>query len=273
MERKLFISRESYPNKYIELIERVAKEEQKFPRLFACYEEFEYGTLFYNTNIKDHHDSNHAIIYPEKITDLSVVLNSIKEFYHNKDIVPAIYHPPVEDYFINNAKILKSCGYEFMTSLDSRIMILGNADVSPLSGKLDIRQITESSKILDGSFFIEHDDYLTEIYKNCINKKGHYLFVGYFEDKPVTLLSFHVSEYGCTRFDEMKTADQYKNNGFAREMNKFAAAFCIKNGLPTAYQWPAHGTSERITSEAGFRQAFTLPFGWASYAVVNHYSE
>jgi hypothetical protein len=215
----------------VNIKEAIAKEEQEFPRLFACYEERDYGTLFYNTGIKDHHDSNHAIIYPEKITDLSSVLNDIKEFYRSKDIIPAIYHPIVTNYFINNAEILKSCGYEFMTSLDSRIMILKNTPVPTISDKLDIRQITEYSMIEDGSFFIEHDDYLTEIYRNCFNKNGHYLFVGYYENKPVTLLSFHVSEYGCTRFDEMKTAGRYKNKGFAREMNRYAANFCINNNL------------------------------------------
>lgn len=62
-------------------------------------------------------------------------------------------------------------------------------------------------------------------------------------------------------------------NGFAREINKFAANFCINNGLPVAYQSPAHGTSERITSEAGFRVSFTLPHGYATYAIEDHYSE
>lgn len=257
----------------MELAERIAQEEQEFPRLFACYEERGYGTLFFNTNIKDHHDSNHAILYPEKIADLGQVLNDIKEFYQSKDIVPAIYHPSSENYFIKNAITLKSHGYEFMTSLDARIMTLRDSIVLPLSGRLVIRQITEYNMIIDGSFFIEQDDYLTEIYKNCINNKDHYLFVGYFEDKPVTLLSFHVSEYGCTRFDEMKTAGQYKNNGFAREMNQFAANFCIRNNLPVAYQWPAHGTSKRITSAAGFKESFTLPSGWATYAVVEHYND
>lgn len=255
------------------LFERIAKEEQEFPRLFTCYEERPYGTLFFNPRIKDHHDSNHAILYPEKIDKLDVVLDEITRFYQSKGIQPAIYHPSCEDYFISNSKILKQSGYEFMTALDARIMTLQNTAISPLSGRLDIRRITEYSMIEDGSFFVERDDYLTEIYRNCIDKKGHYLFVGYFENKPVTLLSFHVSEYGCTRFDEMKTADPYKHNGFAREMNKFAANFCVTNNLPVAYQWPAHGTSERITSEAGFRQSFTLPFGWASYAIIDHHRE
>ena len=33
--------------------ENIAKAEQEFPRLFACYEERPYGTLFYNTKIKN----------------------------------------------------------------------------------------------------------------------------------------------------------------------------------------------------------------------------
>jgi hypothetical protein len=257
----------------MDLREIISKEEQEFPRLFACFEERSFGTLFYNAKIKDHHDSNHAVLYPEKIDDLSAVLNEITEFYQSKGIHPAVYHPSCEDYFLKNAKTLKRCGYEFMTALDAEIMILKRSSPFPLAGRLDIRQITEYSSIEDGSYFIERDEYLAELYRNSIHKKGHYLFVGYFENNPVSLLSFHVSEYGCTRFDEMKTADLYKSNGFAREMNQFAANFCLMNNLPPAYQWPAHGTSKRITREAGFQESFTLPFGWASYAVVEHYTE
>ena len=257
----------------MDIKEIIAREEQEFPRLFAYSEERPYGTLFFNPKIKDHHDSNHAIIYPEKITDFGNGLDDIKGFYQAKDIVPALYHPTVEDYFIQNARLLKAHGFEFMTALDARIMTLENTAVKPFSGKLEIKQIKEIRMIEDGSYFIEQDEFLTEIYKNCIGKENHYLFVGFYEDKPVSLVSFHVSQYGCVRFDEMKTVNDYKGNGFAREMNKFAANFCLENNLPKAYQWPAHGTSERITTEAGFKFSFTLPFGYAAYAVQERYKE
>ena len=252
---------------------KIAKAEQEFPRLFAFYEERSYGTLFYNAKIKDHHDSNHAILYPEKISDLNAVLIDIRDFYLSNGINPAIYHPPVENYFINNAKILKAHGYEFMTALDARIMLLKRTEFLTLSGVLDIKRVKDTGIIENGSYFIEQDEYLEEIYKNCIGKENHYLFIGYYESKPVSLVSFHVTEYNCTRFDEMKTAKEYMGKGFAREMNKYAANFCISNNLPTAYQWPAHGTSERITSEAGFEVSFTLPFnGYAAYAIEEHYN-
>lgn len=257
----------------MDMKENIAKAEQEFPRLFACYEERPYGTLFYNTKIKDHHDSNHAILYPSKIDSLNEVLVDIRNFYQSKGITPAIHHPSTENYFINNAKTLKSNGYEFTVELDHRIMVLKNKNVKPLRNRLEIKQINEISMMEDGSFFIEQDEYLTEIYKNCIHKPNHYLFVGYYESKPITLLSFHITEYGCTRFDEMKTAAEYGHMGFAREMNQFAANFCISNKFPVAYQWPAHGTSERITSEAGFEVSFTLPSGYATYVTKEHYKE
>jgi hypothetical protein len=250
----------------------IAKAEQEFPRLFTFYEDRPYGTLFYNTKIKDHHDSNHAILYPEKIKNLNSVLIDIKNFYQSKDINPAIYPPPVENYFIENAILLKNNGFEFMTGLDARMMLLKTNEQMQLSNILDIRQIKDKDMIEKGSYFIEKDEYLTEIYRNCILKPNHYLFVGYYEEKPVALISFHVTEYNCTRFNEMKTAKAFMKRGFAREMNKFAVNFCINNQLPIAYQWPAHGTSERITSEAGFQVAFTLPIGgYASYAIQEHF--
>lgn len=173
--------------------DNISKAEQEFPRLFSCYEECSYGTLFYNTKIKDHHDSNHAILYTSEIKDLNAVLVDIRDFYQSKEIVPTIYHPITENYFIENAKTLKSNGYEFMTSPDSRIMLLKNTNSKPMTNLLNIKRITDINMINDGSFFIEHDQYLTEIYRNCINKSNHYLFVGYYENKPVTLLSFHIS--------------------------------------------------------------------------------
>lgn len=253
--------------------ENIAKAEQEFPRLFASVEERLYGALFHNAHIKDHHDSNHAILYPSKIHDLAAVLADVRDFYQARGITPIVYHPSVENYFIDNCQTLKNSGYEFMTSLDSRIMVLESHAIQPLSGRLDIRRITDIGMIEDGSFFMEQDEYLKEIYRNCIQKANHWLFVGYYENKPVALLSFHISDYSCTRFDEMKTAKEYQGMGFAREMNRFAANYCIRNHLPTAYQWPAHGTSERITSEAGFAVSFSLPFGYATYAIEEHYRE
>ena len=47
-------------------------EEDLFPKIFTDYEEREYGILFFNTDNKDSYDSNHAVIYKDKIPDYKV---------------------------------------------------------------------------------------------------------------------------------------------------------------------------------------------------------
>ncbi len=59
-------------------------EEDLFPKMFTDHEEREYGILFFNTDNKDSYDSNHAVIYKDKIHDIQYVLSDITEFYKGK---------------------------------------------------------------------------------------------------------------------------------------------------------------------------------------------
>lgn len=254
----------------MDLLESIKLEEQEFPRLFARYEERPYGTLFFNESIPDHHDSNHAVLYPERVRDLRAVLEDIVAFYQAKGLQPALFHPFVEDYFVDNAKTLKACGFSLTITLDRRIMVLEGTQTKPVSGALQIKRMTAAD--MDTDFIPDEDEYLRALYANSLHKENHYVFVGYHDAQPASLVSFHVSEYGCTRFDEMTTADRFKGRGFARDMNSFAVNYCLAHGLPTPYQWPAHDTSERITAEAGFRVAYLLPGGYATYDRVSHYT-
>ena len=52
--------------------------------------ERDYGILFYNTENKDSFDSNHAVIYRERIQNLQVI-SDIADFYKAKGGRPIIY--------------------------------------------------------------------------------------------------------------------------------------------------------------------------------------
>lgn len=65
-------------------------EEDLFPKIFTNFEEREYGILFYNTENKDSFDSNHAVIYKDKIRDLPKVLSDIAEFYRTRGSWPCV---------------------------------------------------------------------------------------------------------------------------------------------------------------------------------------
>lgn len=50
---------------------KIYREEDLFPREFTVFAEREYGLLFYNENNKDSYDSNHAIIFKDRINDVA----------------------------------------------------------------------------------------------------------------------------------------------------------------------------------------------------------
>lgn len=60
---------------------KIYREEDLFPREFTAYAERKYGLLFYNENNKDSYDSNHAIIFKDRINDVTKILEDITEFY------------------------------------------------------------------------------------------------------------------------------------------------------------------------------------------------
>ena len=72
-------------------------EEDLFPIIFTEYEERDYGILFYNTDNKDSYDSNHAVIYKDRIHDLRKVLADISGFYKMKGSWPIIYQSMLDD--------------------------------------------------------------------------------------------------------------------------------------------------------------------------------
>ena len=57
-------------------LEKMYIEEDLFPREITSYETRYYGLLFYNEDNKDSYDSNHAIIYKERICNGTFILKA-----------------------------------------------------------------------------------------------------------------------------------------------------------------------------------------------------
>ena len=88
-------------------------EEDLFPIIFTDYEEREYGILFYNNDNKDSYDSNHAVIYKDKIHDLQQVLTDITRFYQDKGSRPIIYQSMLDDnWFGEIQEELSAAGFK-----------------------------------------------------------------------------------------------------------------------------------------------------------------
>lgn len=246
-----------------EYTDGIKQEEIDFPKRFASYEEKEYGILFYMTDNKDSYDGNHACIYPDKITDLGAVLDSITEFYSKLGIKASIYHPFEKGYFKNNLETLKAHGYTYTAEDDHRVMLLTAENSIDASKRLDIRVLNEWDKRVATDILIPSGEpWEIEVTKKRTEQDGSYLFVGYLGGKAVVYSDIHKSEHGNTRFDYIVTAKEHRGKGYASELLSFMVEYCKGNEFPVCWQWA--GPSENICYRAGFREAFTMEAGFAS---------
>lgn len=245
----------------------IRREEYEFPKLFTHFRETEYGILFYNEQNKESHDSNHAVIYPDRIDNLSSVLKEIADFYNKKSIVPAIFHPCVKGYFLKNEKTFAEQGFKITYGKSHRISVLSEKSQIIPNGSLDIQKLTEwDRRIADDILKPNDEDYEIPVGEATMKHKGSHLFVGYRGEKAVVYVLFHVSALGCTRFDYIDTAKNERGKGYARQISHRVMEFCLKENLPLPATWFANFTSERLNFEAGFRPSdLWIESGYAEF--------
>ncbi len=248
-------------------IKRIKFEEDMFPKTFTNFIERDFGILFYNENSRNSYDSNHALIYKNKITDLGSVLDFITEFYTKMNIRPNIYQAAIDEgYFKENEAIFNKHGYSVWTEGPNNFMILTAENNIKNSNQLEIKLVTEwDERIATDICIPSNESHEIEVIKNSISNTSYRVFVGYKESKAIAITYFHVSQYDCCRFDYIIISKDYRNKGYARELLSYVTDFCRENNMKNCFQWPAHKTSERICYEAGFRHLFFAEAGRASY--------
>lgn len=251
----------------MDITDIILREEIEFPKLFASYVERDYGILFYNENEKSSNDSNHAILYPETALDIGNAIEETTNFYLSKGIVPRVYSPLTDSYFERHRNSFERRGYTIELYGNIGFMLLTQENSIRTDRRLDIlRCPVWDPRIADDIFIPNGESREIEVMKNGLKNSNFYLFAGYLNGIAVAATYFHVSEYGCTRFDYIATASKYRQKGYARELLSFVVDYCRESNLPNCYQWPAHSTSERICYEAGFRTLFHREAGCAVYS-------
>ncbi len=245
----------------------IRNEEYEFPKLFTHFRETEYGILFYNEQNKESHDSNHAVIYPGHVDNLTSVLKEIAAFYNKKSIVPAIYHPFVEGYFMMNEKTFAEQGFKITYEKNHRVSVLSEKSQIIPNSSLDIHKLTQWDRRIADDILIPNDeDYEIPVGEATMKHNGSHLFVGYRDEKAVVYVLLHVSALGYTRFDYIDTAKNERSKGYARQISHRVMEFCLKENLPLPATWFANPTSERLNFEAGFRPSdFWLESGYAVF--------
>ncbi|MCI9450262.1 MAG: GNAT family N-acetyltransferase [Clostridiales bacterium] len=244
--------------------EKMYLEEDLFPKEITSYEKRDYGFLFYNEENKDSFDSNHAIIYREKIHDIEMVLNDIINFYRKKGIRPNIYQSIGEEGYFNEIKReLSKYGFEYWTE-EQKYMVLSEKNTIIPNPKIVVKKATEWEDEYGIEIFEKAGEpWEIDVAKKALMNSNTLFFVAYYKEIPVGMTHCHLTD-GICRADYLLVSKEYRNIGVGRALIYSFVEYCHTNQIDNCYLWPDGESAEKIYYEAGFRHVETKQTGRAT---------
>ena len=232
---------------------KIYMEEDLFPRDITSWIECPYGLLFYNEENKDSYDSNHALIFREKVNDLNQVLEEILRFYTAKGITPSIYQSISDDgYFEQIGDELICHGFDFWTETQKYMVLLEESKIEP-NPNIAVQKVTRWEDTFATHIFeAAGEPWEIEVAKKALDKADTLFFVAYDNSVPVGMTHCHVVD-GVCRVDYLLVATDCRNKGVGRALIHYFAEYCAQNHIENCYLWPDGETAEKIYQEAGFR--------------------
>ena len=247
------------------LLEKIYKEEDYFPREITFGEEREYGVLFYNDDNKDSYDSNHAVIFKDKVNDLDNVLDDIVKFYTKKGIKPVIYQSISDEGYFEDIKDILSChGFESWSE-SQRYMVLAERNTITPNPEIIVRKITEWQEAYRTEIFEKAGEpWETAVAKRSLDNHNTLFFAAYVYGRPAGMTYAHVHDDVC-RVDYLLVSKEHRNIGVGRALINAFVEYCRVNRIENCFLWPDGETAERSYYEGGFRYIETKRAGRASY--------
>ncbi len=227
-------------------------EEDLFPMIFTEYEERDYGILFYNTGNKDSYDSNHAVIYKDRIHDLRQVFTDIVRFYKTKGTRPIIYQSMLDDNWFDEIKgELDAAGFESWIE-DQEYMLKSDSNTIVPNPEIAVKRVSEWSDEIENVFVEAEEPWEIIVAKRTLAYPKTWMFAAYLHEKAIGLLYGHISERAC-RVDYLLVSKKHRKKGAGRALFYNYVEWCRRNGIENTYIWPDGDTPKRIYEEGGYR--------------------
>lgn len=247
---------------------KIYLEEDLFPREIASYEIRYYGFLFYNEENKESFDSNHAIIYREKIHNIEEVLSDIISFYTQKGIRPNIYQSICEEGFFGEIeRELSEYGFEYWAE-EQKYMVLSEKNEIIPNTQIDVQRVTEWEDEYGAEIFEKAGEpWEIDVAKRALGNSNTLFFVAYSKGNPVGMTRCHLTD-GVCRVDYLLVSKEHRNIGVGRAIISSFVEYCHANQVNDCYLWPDGESAEKIYYEAGFRCVETKHAGRATYKFI-----
>ena len=237
------------------------REEDLFPREFTHVTSRPWGMLYHNEANPDSYDSNHALIFRDKVDDLSTVLHDIVDFYRSRGMRPIIYQSILDDgWFGEIAGELAAHGFRSWQE-EQHWMVL--TEESRITARADVRRVTAWTDDLAVHLYeAAGEPWEIAVARRQLENPNTLYFAAYEDGKPVGAIYGHVNDEGICRIDYLLVATAHRGKGLGRALTHAFVTHCQENGIPCAL-WPDGDGPRRIYEEAGFRFVRTLMAGRA----------
>ena len=237
------------------------REEDLFPREFTHAIERPWGTLFHNADNPDSYDSNHALIYRDRVENLPAVLAEIADFYLSRGGRPIIYQSILNDgWFGDIADDLAAAGYRSWQ--EAQHWMLLDSD-SRITATADVRRVTAWTDDLAIHLYeAAGEPWEIAVAKRQLENPNTLYFAAYEDGNPVGAIYGHTNAEGICRIDYLLVATPHRGKGLGRALTHAFVTPCRQENIPCAL-WPDGDTPRRIYEEAGFRFVKTLLAGRA----------
>ena len=232
---------------------KIYLEEDLFPKDITSWIERPYGFLFYNDENKESYDSNHALVFRNRVTELDQVLEDIVQFYSEKGIRPSIYQSIADDgYFEHFSDELTRHGFSFWTEPQNYMVLLGENKIQP-NPNITVQKVTRWDDAFATHIFeAAGEPWEIDVAKKALDKANTLFFVAYDNSVPVGMTHCHVAD-GVCRVDYLLVATNCRNKGVGRALIHYFVEYCVQNHIENCYLWPDGETAANIYQEAGFR--------------------
>lgn len=232
---------------------KIYLEEDLFPKDITSWIERPYGFLFYNDENKESYDSNHALVFRNRVTELDQVLEDIVQFYSEKGIRPSIYQSIADDgYFEHISDELIRHGFSFWTEPQNYMVLLGENKIQP-NPNINVQKVTRWDDAFATHIFeAAGEPWEIDVARKALDKANTLFFVAYDNSVPVGMTHCHVAD-GVCRVDYLLVATNCRNKGVGRALIHYFVEYCVQNHIENCYLWPDGETAANIYQEAGFR--------------------
>lgn len=244
---------------------RFYREEDLFPREFTGMTQRPWGIIFHNAQNRDSYDSNHALIFRERVDDLPSVLREIADFYLARGIRPVIYQSIMDDGWFGEIEgELAAAGFRSWLEEQTFMALTAENAIVP-DPAVTVRQETVWREEFGTHIFeAAGEPWEIPVVRRQMENPGTRCFVARIGGLPAGMIYGHVNAENVCRIDYLLTATAHRGRGVGRALTHAFVEHVKRTGVDCVL-WPDGETPRRIYEEAGFRYVETRFAGRASW--------